>query len=179
MGKKDKSSKEKKSRASANQSKWKRGMAKTEAAGEGRIPQFPEEGTFDVTFERLEAPDPVPGKNEWCNAVFTLDGAEVIQLHCMSNKSLAASYPRLKSLCMAIVGCGSAEEYDEWDPNGDFFDALLGFDNDFSELVEQYAGKAQVRVRITNGGETNDGDWFRNANYSIPVEKKKSKKKSK
>lgn len=155
-------------RASANQSKFKRGFAKSEAGGAGRCPQFPEEGTFDVTFLRLECPEPVTGKNEWCNAVFDLDGSEVIQLHCMSNKSLAASFPRLKSLCMAITGATTQEEYDEWDPNGDFFDALIGFENDYSELAEGYKGVAEVRVRITNGGETGDGDWFRNAGYSIP-----------
>lgn len=157
-------------RASANQSKWKRGMAKTDAAGAGQDPLFPEEGTYDCTFMGLVAPEAVPGKNEWVNAKFKLeDGSEVTQLHCMSSKSLAASYPRLKALCMAVTGCPTQGQYDEWDPNGDFFDALLGFDNDYSQMAAEYVGLAQVRVKIVSGGDDGKGDWFRNASYSIPA----------
>ncbi len=163
-------------RASANESKWKKGLAKSEAGGKGQDPLFPEEGTYQCTFLGLIAPEPVPGKDEWVNARFQIEsgpageGEEVTQLHCMSNKSLAASFPRLKSLCMAITGCPTQEQFDEWDPNGDFFDALLGFDNEYASLVDDYVGQAKVQVRVVSGGEARDGDWYRNASYSIAAE---------
>ncbi len=153
----------------ANESKWQRAFAGANAAGT-KQPMFPEVGTFACTFLDLEVPDPVPGRKEWLIAKFDHDGTEYAQLFCMDNTSLASSLPRLKSLCMAILGATDEDEYNEWDPRGAFLSALQGFDNDYSEFAEGAKGSAKLNVIIARGNETNDGDWYRNPSFSVIAE---------
>ncbi len=161
----------------ANESKWARAYSGSDAAGT-KQPMFPEVGTYACTFKGIEVTDPAPGQREWLIAKFDHDGSEYAQLFCMDNTSLASSLPRLKSMCMAIAGASDADEYNEWDPQGAFFSALQGFENDFSEFAEECKGSAQLNVIIARGNDTNDGDWYRNPSFSVYEEPKKKKKRS-
>jgi hypothetical protein len=144
-------------------------FAASEAAGEKR-PLF-EPGTYVMNFTGLEIPEPVPGKHEWCIANFSSEEhGDRSALFCMSSKSLSSSLPRLKSLLMALINCPTLEEYNAFDPEGKFFSAFLGYENDMSELAEQYTG-SQVKVVSTKGGPVKDreGEFHVNTSFS-PVD---------
>lgn len=141
-------------------------FAASEAAGEKR-PLF-EPGTYVMNFQGLEIPEPVPGKHEWCIANFASeDQGDRSALFCMSSKSLSSSLPRLKSLLMALIGCPTLEEYNAFDPEGKFFSAFLGYENDMSELAQQYTG-GQVKVIATKGGAVKDkeGEFHVNTSFA-------------
>jgi len=145
----------------------------SEAAGEKR-PLF-EPGSYVMNFRGLEIPEPVPGKHEWCIANFDdAAGDERSALFCMSSKSLSSSLPRLKSLLMALINCPTLEEYNTFDPEGKFFSAFLGYENDMSELAAQYTG-GQVKVIATKGGPVKDkeGEFHVNTSFA-PVEEESS-----
>ena len=148
-------------------------FAASEAAGEKR-PLF-EPGTYIVNFTGLEIPEPVPGKHEWCIANFSSEEhGDRSALFCMSSKSLSSSLPRLKSLLMALINCPTLEEYNAFDPEGKFFSAFLGYQNDMSELAEQYTG-SKVKVIATKGGEVRDKPGEHHVNTSFaPVEEESS-----
>jgi hypothetical protein len=144
-------------------------FVESEAAGEKR-PLF-EPGTYVANFQGLEIPEPVPGKHEWCIANFqSEDVGDRSALFCMSSKSLSSSLPRLKSLLMALIKCPTLEEYNTFDPEGAFFSAFLGYENDMSELAAQYIG-GQVKVIATKGGAVKDkeGEFHVNVSFA-PVE---------
>lgn len=140
-------------------------FVESEAAGEKR-PLF-EPGTYVMNFQGLEIPEPVPGKHEWCIANFqSEDQGDRSALFCMSSKSLSSSLPRLKSLLMALIGCPTLEEYNAFDPEGKFFSAFLGYQNDMSELAEQYTG-GKVKVVATKGGAVKDKEGAFHVNVSF------------
>ncbi len=140
-------------------------FAASDAAGEKR-PLF-EPGTYVMNFRGLEIPEPVPGKHEWCIANFdSEDSDERSALFCMSSKSLSSSLPRLKSLLMALINCPTLEEYNAFDPEGKFFSAFLGYENDMSELAEQYTG-SKVKVIASKGGAVKDKEGEFHVNVSF------------
>lgn len=143
-------------------------FVESEAAGEKR-PLF-EPGTYEIAFQGLEIPEPVPGKHEWCIANFQGEGGDRSALFCMSSKSLSSSLPRLKALLMALIHCPTLEEYNAFDPEGKFFSAFLGYENDMSELAAQYTG-GKVKVIASKGGAVKDkeGEFHVNVSFA-PVE---------
>lgn len=141
-------------------------FAASEAAGE-RLPFF-DPGTHIVDFKGLDIPEPVPGKHEWCHANFESESlGERSAIFCMSSKSLSSSLPRLKSLLMALIKCPTLEEYNTFDPEGKFFSAFLGYENDMSELAAQYTGGA-VKVIAVQGGPVKDkpGEFHINCTFA-------------
>jgi hypothetical protein len=138
-----------------------------EAAGE-RQPLF-EPGTYVMNFTGLDVPEPVPGKHEWCHAKFeSEESGERTALFCMSSKSLSSSLPRLKKLLMSLIGCEDEAQYAEFDPEGKFFSAFMGYENDMSELAAQYVG-SPVKVIATKGGPVKDkeGEFHVNCSFGI------------
>jgi hypothetical protein len=66
-----------------------------------------------------------------------------------------------KEAIRAFAGYDDEAEYDAFDPESEFFEAVLGQDNDFTAEAEQMIGRV-ADVRVTKGGATRDGlDWYR------------------
>jgi hypothetical protein len=146
-------------------------VAAVESIGGDRQPLF-DVGTHVCTFNGLEQKPTKPGSHEWLHAKFTLEnGDEVVQMFCASGKSVTRTAERLKQLCMVLSGAPSVEEYNAFDPHGEFVDALLGFENRFTEAaagegnVNDYIGSTVV-VKITKGNATEDGDFYREPSFS-------------
>ena len=139
-------------------------------AAEDRPPQF-DPGDHIVNFVGLRLPDPVPGHNEWCLADFESEelGRRTV-LFCMSSKALKKSLEGLKALLMALIGCDDVDQYNAFDPEGAFFSAFMGYENDKSELAQQYLG-GQVIVHARQGSEVLDksgngtGEYYRNCAF--------------
>jgi hypothetical protein len=105
---------------------------------------------------------------------------ERIQWFSTKGKSAHVSGPRIKSLCMSLLGIPAADvdEYNEFDPNGEFVDAILRFELDaaaeymaakgVAESVEdarEALDEATVIIKVSKGGEKDDGGFFRNATF--------------
>jgi hypothetical protein len=165
--------------------------AASSEAEQGRDPLF-DEGTYRCKFLGCEERPPVAGRNTWLAIKFegVGDDEEIetrVALLCTSQKSLSSTGPRVKSLCMALIGMGKddEEDYNEFDPHGEFIDAITQGDLDAaaaylsehapkgSELSEDEALEAlqgaEVIVKVTRGGETDDGGYFRNVSFK-PVD---------
>jgi hypothetical protein len=137
-----------------------------DAAG-SREPLF-DPGQTEAAFVSLRENPPVAGKDPWVKALFECDdGVQRAVLFCVSPRSLSSSAPRIKSLAMALVGTDDVDAYTDWDPAGEFVDALLGIENEKSSVVEQYVGK-RVIVCTSRGSDTRDGsDFFRNTTFKM------------
>ena len=145
-------------------------FVEADAAG-ARCPLF-EPGTYVSNFQGLEIPDPVPGHNEWCIAKFAdEENGERAALFCISSKSLKTSLERLKSLLMALIGCDDVAQYNEFDPEGKFFSAFMGYENEMSELAAQYIG-SPVKVVATQGGPVKgkEGEFHVNVSFAAAEE---------
>ncbi len=155
--------------------------ASAEVAGD-REPKF-EEGQWRVTFRECEQPTPVAGKNPWLiiRLKGTGDDEEIgdrAAPMCVSSKSLSSTGPRVKSLCMALIGMGKDEEedYNVFDPHGEFVDAITS--NDLEAAAAYFSKKSKGKVSeedalealtsteiiasATLGGEADDGSRFVN-----------------
>lgn len=142
-------------------------FAESEAGGD-QEPLF-DAGTYHCAFVGAEQKPAIAGKNEWLVVRFKGVGkdrriGERAALFCVSSKSLVQSMKRLKPLVMALVGCGDIDEYNEFDPEGKFFSALLGKKNEMSKKAAKMIG-TEVSVRVTKGNETEDGDYYRNHTF--------------
>jgi hypothetical protein len=136
-----------------------------EAAAD-RPPPF-EPGTYTVNFTGLDQPDPVPGHHEWCRAFFeSEETGKRVQLFCMSSTALKKSLEGLKALLMALIKCPTLAEYNAFDPEGAFFSAFMGYENDMSELAAQYTG-SPVIVHARQGNEVRDkpGEYHINSAF--------------
>src|SRR5690349_14377687 len=92
---------------------------------------------FDVGTYRVRLKDCQESENGSFGLTFVGTGddeeiGERIQWFSTKGKSVHVSGPRIKSLCMALLGLGAADvdEYNEFDPNGEFVDAILRFELD-------------------------------------------------
>jgi hypothetical protein len=116
----------------------------------------------------------------------TLQGAgkdkkigERLQWFSTGGKAVHVSGPRLKRLAMILAGIDDSDEYLDFDPNGVFLGAIL--ENDLDAAAEHMveAGKAksaskalaaltstEFSIRVTKGGDKDDGGFFRNAEFS-------------
>lgn len=103
---------------------------------------------------------------------------ERIQWFSTAGKAIHVSAPRIKSLCMALLGCADADEYSEFDPHGEFINAIVPFDTDAAAAYLVEAGKAknakaalaliaeaEFGIKVSKGGERGDGGFFRNASF--------------
>lgn len=152
-----------------------RAAAAADPAGD-KQPMFPEEArTHRVVFHGIEECEQVAGRDPWVRCNFSNDElGEVVGLFCVSSKSLAATGPRVKSLAMATLGYTDKDEYDAFDPNGSFVDALLGIDNGdspkgfdktYAEIAAEYVGTVEIDVAVTLGNEAPDGTRYRNLSF--------------
>lgn len=129
---------------------------------------------YPCTFQGFARQEIVPGRKEWARATFQVDGedGQRVQLFCIDSQSLASSGPRIKSMAMAIIGCSDEEEYNAFDPHGQFIDGLLGDLESFEAgggmgtvTPNDYVGAKVVAV-VTRGGAVGDsGDFYRNATF--------------
>lgn len=72
-----------------------------------------------------------------------------------------------KEAIRAFAGYDDADEYEAFDPEFEFFEAVLGADNDFTAEAEQLIGRV-ADVRVTKGGTTKDGlDWYRRYEWAV------------
>jgi hypothetical protein len=94
-------------------------------------------------------------------------------------KALHVSAGRVKALCMALVGAEDEDTYNEFDPHGEFIGAIMPYDADAAAEYLVEAGKAksaekaqaklestEIAVKVTKGGDKDDGGFFRNAAFS-------------
>lgn len=65
-----------------------------------------------------------------------------------------------------FAGYDSKEEYNAFDPEGDFFEASLGQSNDYSSLAENLIGRV-ADVRVTNQGDDGKGSWYRGYLWAV------------
>ena len=101
-----------------------------------------------------------------------------IQWFSTKGKAVHVSGPRLKKLAMLLSGCEDTDEYNAFDPEGLFLDALLNADLDAAAdlLVEGERAKntkaarallaTVVRIKVTKGSEKDDGGHFHNGEFS-------------
>ena len=107
---------------------------------------------------------------------------ERIQWFSTKGKAVHISGKAIKSLCMALLGVADLETYNEFDPNGEFVDTILNFELDAAAEYMAEAGvaksvkaaraaldEAEVIIKVTKGGEKDDGGFFRNASFK-PVD---------
>jgi hypothetical protein len=109
---------------------------------------------------------------------------DVSQLYATSQKALAQSAPRLRSLCRSLLGLSKQDDeaFSEFDPHGEFQDAIYSNDMQAAAafLVENGSAlpkaarakdedaalerltSAELEAIVTRGSDTDDGDWFRN-----------------
>lgn len=74
---------------------------------------------------------------------------------------------RLKGFVMTAAGYDDEAAYDEWDPNADFLEAVLGASNEFSErgctiigrLIDGEVKRGKDVINPQTGAAT--GDWYR------------------
>jgi len=98
-------------------------------------------------------------------------GDEGVAVFIISGKGAQAGLSRVKSFVMAAAGYAIDDEgdYDEFDPEGDFIDSCTGAQNSFSEMGG--VDGRLVDCRVTRGGPTPDGDYYREYSWE-PVDDK-------
>lgn len=137
-------------------------------AAASKHPQF-EAGSHVCRFVGIQTPPPPVGKDPWAICEFELESGETrVSLHCLNHRSLSATLPRLKSLCMAVIGAPSLAEYQAFDPEGVFFSAMTGFENEMSEQAAAYSdpeNPTYVRVVAVAGKEDGNGGHYMNYSY--------------
>jgi hypothetical protein len=73
-----------------------------------------------------------------------------------------------KMFAAAIAGISEESEYDAFDPDGEFIDALIGDSNPRTEEASAMVGRL-VDCRVSRGKDTGEGDYYREYEWS-PVE---------
>jgi hypothetical protein len=91
------------------------------------------------------------------------DGDTVLALFMLST---AAGQSRAKSFVIAASGHEDEASYDEFDPDGEFIDAVLGHANARSADAASFAGRL-VDCRVSKGKDTGDGDYYREYEWSV------------
>lgn len=147
-----------------------RAFAESES-GDDREPMFDARSKpYRVKFLGAEQKPAIMGKNEWVVVKLKCVGAdkkhgERAALYCISSKALAQSMKRLKTLPMALLGITDLDEYNQFDPDGSFFSALLGKKNGKSKKAAKCTG-VEILAKVRRGGDTDDGDYFRNVTFA-------------
>lgn len=169
-------------KAKPKASAFARAAAKSETAE-------PKGDEFDVGKFRVRLKDCQESENGSFGITFTGAGddeeiGERIQWFSTKGKAAHVSGPRVKSLAMALLGMGKdrEDEYNEFDPHGEFLDAILRFELDAAaeymadkevcksaDEAREALDEAEVLIKVTKGGEKDDGGFFRNASFA-PVD---------
>jgi hypothetical protein len=123
-----------------------------------------EGGSFKVTFKGTGKDKKIGERIVWLST---------------KGKALHVSAGRAKALCMALVGAEDEETYDAFDPHGEFIGAILPYDaeaaaeymteNGKAKSAEKAQAKlesAEILVKVTKGGDKDDGGFFRNASFA-------------
>jgi len=157
---------------------------------EEREDLFPEPGKYHVKFRECSSPEPVAGKS-WEGLLVKVTGAgknkklgDVTQIYTTTQKALSQSAPRLRSLCRSLIGLGKQDDeaFGEFDPHGEFADTI--YSNDMQAAAEYWVANrkavkgpkdvddalerltnAEIEAVVTKGGDTDDGDWYRNTTF--------------
>lgn len=94
--------------------------------------------------------------------------AVINKLH---GRSAELGYQRSKAYIVAAAGFETDAEYDAFDPNGDFAQAVTGTSNAYSQAGYGIVGRL-VRVRVSRGNDVLDdkkqptGDYYREYSWS-------------
>jgi hypothetical protein len=123
-----------------------------------------EGGSFKVTFKGTGKDKKIGERIVWLST---------------KGKALHVSAGRVKALCMALVGAEDEDAYNEFDPHGEFIGAIMPYDAEAAAEYMTENGKAksaekaqaalesaELVVKVTKGGEKDDGGFFRNAAFS-------------
>jgi hypothetical protein len=116
--------------------------------------------SFKATFEVVD------GTNEAHAA-----GDQVVAVFLLTGKGGPSGLPRVKSLVMAAAGYESEDEFNAFDPDGEFIDACTGAVNAYSEAGLGIAGRyvfAEVKRGkdvVRDGVPT--GDYYREFSWGV------------
>jgi hypothetical protein len=96
---------------------------------------------------------------------------DVVQfMQLISGKSATAGLPRVKAFVMASAGYEDEDEFDAFDPDGEFIDATTGTANGYSEAELTIVGRL-VDCKVTRGNALADGtDYYREYAWSVVPE---------
>lgn len=114
----------------------------------------------------------------------TMVGERAAVINKLHGPSAELGYQRSKAYIVAAAGFESDAEYDAFDPNGDFAQAVTGTANAYSQEGYGIVGRL-VRVRVSRGNDVIDkvtkqptGDYYREYSWSpIPEENQDQTKK--
>lgn len=169
-------------------SKGKKTSAFARAAAKSE-PSEPKGAEFEPGTYRVRLKDCQESDNGSFGFTFTGAGddeeiGDRIQWFSTKGKAAHVSGPRIKSLCMALLGMSSAgvDEYNAFDPGGEFVDAILRFELDdaaeymtaqgiakSAKIARKALDEAEVMIQVSKGSEKDDGGFFRNATFA-PVD---------
>lgn len=98
----------------------------------------------------------------------TQPGEEGVMLQGMDDK-YNIGLGKIKKYVMALIGCADEDDYDEFDPDGEFLDAVFGeFPEDEERAAELAAQVAEmctdreIHFKVRRGKDTADGsDYYR------------------
>jgi len=93
---------------------------------------------------------------------------EGTQMLCLFMRT-TAGLGELKRAVRYAAGFESVDEFDTFDPDGEFIDACVGAVNAFSEAGITVIGRI-VDCKVTRGKDTGDGDWYRQYQWSVVPE---------
>jgi hypothetical protein len=98
---------------------------------------------------------------------------ESIKIHVVPVTKVGSEYEEgAQMLCLFMrttAGFDSAEEYDAFDPDGEFIDSCMGVANEYSEAGATVVGRL-VDCVVTRGKDTGNGDWYRQYQWSVTPE---------
>jgi hypothetical protein len=77
-----------------------------------------------------------------------------------------AGLATLKQMVRCASKIATNEDYNAFDPDGEFINALFGASNDYSKRGDTVVGDL-VDVRVMHGKPTDDGGYFRDYQWSI------------
>lgn len=97
-------------------------------------------------------------------------GGRVFITERITGDGAIAGHSRITAMVVALGGFEDFDEYQAFDPDRYFIDAVLGEDNEYSTDGQPLIGRF-VDVQVTRGKDTADGsDWYRVYSWDIVPE---------
>lgn len=93
-------------------------------------------------------------------------GATVAMVEVVTGGGAAQALSRVKAFVMACAGFEGEDEYDAFDPDGEFIEACLGASNEYA-ADERLAVGRLVAAQVTRGRSRDDGDFYRNYAWGV------------
>ena len=147
-------------------------------AGEARVPLLPA-GDYLLEVASHEEKQKHTGAKTWAICTFLVidsDGLEAAKPGEQGAASFcvdtAPGLKEFKRYAIAMSGHETEDEYDDFDPEGEFMDALFGEQNDMSSQAKAAIG-TRVAVSITRGRDVTDdhgqstGDYYREYRWDV------------